>query len=456
MSKLKGDVLRVITEAGEPVSVGDLMGLLSGSHRGLVRRTLQRTLNELFEEGEISRQGGGRSTAYIPAAAPDEAFEIQLSDGSRDLLSYLSIPAIRRKPVGYRTELLFDYDPNVTFLLPESTRTQLHDMGRTGPGDRPAGTHLRDVLGRLLIDLAWASSRLEGNTYSLLDTKRLIEEGRAAEGKDRIETVMILNHKAAIEMIAESPEQVGMNRMTFLNLHALLADGLMGDPDSEGRLRRRPVDITGSVYAPTAIPQRIEECFDRILETAGQIRDPFEASFFLLVHIPYLQPFEDVNKRVSRLGANIPLIKANVSPLSFIDMSETLYLKGMQAFYETGRTDLMQDVYLAAYDRSCQRYAAISKDMVEPDPFRLTWRRELFGIVRDLVAAGSDPTELLISPLIPSGVPEADRDRFWGLLISEIRGLHEGNFMRYGIRPAEFSAWTSRGGAEEPGGPDEP
>lgn len=456
MSNLKEDVLKAITEADEPMSVGGLQELLSRTHARLVRRTLQRALNDLVEEGEVSRQGGGRSTVYARALVPDEVFDIQLSEGSRDLLSYLALPAIRRRPVGYRTELLFDYDPNVTFLLPETTRTQLHDMGRTGPGDRPAGTHLRDVLGRLLIDLAWASSRLEGNTYSLLDTKRLIEEGRVAEGKDRIETVMILNHKAAIEMIAESPEQVGMNRMTFLNLHALLADGLMGDPDSEGRLRRRPVDITGSVYAPTAIPQRIEECFDRILETAGRIRDPFEASFFLMMQIPYLQPFEDVNKRVSRLGANIPLIKANVSPLSFIDMSETLYLKGMQAFYETGRADIMQDVYLAAYDRSCQRYAAISKDMVEPDPFRLAWRRELFGVVRDLVGAGSDPTEPLINPLIPEGVPEADRDRFRRLVLSEVGGLHEGNFMRYGIRPAEFSAWTSRGGSEEPEGPDEP
>ena len=456
MSNLKEDVLKAIAEADEPVSVRGLMGLLARSHTHLVRRTLQRALNQLVEEGEISRQGGGRSTVYTSAVTPDEAIEIQLSDGSRDLLSYLARPAIRRTPVGYHMELLFDYEPNRSFLLPESTRSQLHDMGRTGPEGRAAGTHLRDVLGRLLIDLSWASSRLEGNTYSLLDTKRLIEEGKIAEGKDRIETAMILNHKAAIEMIAEAPDQVGMNRMTFLNLHALLADGLMRDPDAEGRLRRRPVDITGSVYAPTAIPQRIEECFDRILEVAEQIHDPFEASFFLLVHIPYLQPFEDVNKRVSRLGANIPLIKANVSPLSFIDMPETLYVKGMQAFYETGRTDLMQDIYLVAYDRSCQRYAAISKDMAEPDPFRLSWRRELFGVVRGIVAAGSSPEEPLIDQMIPTGVPEEDRDRFRGLVLSEVAGLHDGNFLRYGITPGDFSAWMSRRGSEGPEGPDWP
>jgi hypothetical protein len=317
-------------------------------------------------------------------------------------------------------------------------------MGRTGLEDRPAGTHLRDVLGRLLIDLSWASSKLEGNRYTLLDTKRLIQEGKLAEGMDRIEAVMILNHKAAIEMIAEEPDYIGIDRRTFLNLHALLADGLMRDEDAVGRLRRRPVDITGSVYTPTAIPQRIEDCFNRILTTTAEIRDPFEASFFLLVHIPYLQPFEDVNKRVSRLGCNIPLIKANLSPLSFVDMPETLYLKGIQAFYETGKTDLIQDVYLAAYDRSCQRYAAISKSMVEPDPFRIAWRSELFELVRQVVTENVKLDADALAVLTPAKVPESDREAFTRMAIKEIEGLHEGNFMRYRLRPQEFCRWSER------------
>jgi len=317
-------------------------------------------------------------------------------------------------------------------------------MGRTGPENRPAGTHLRDVLGRLLIDLSWASSRLEGNRYTLLDTKRLIEEGKAAEGMDRVETVMILNHKAAIEMIADAPEYIGIDRMTFLNLHALLSDGLMKDPESSGRLRRRPVDITGSVYTPTAIPQRIDECFRVILDKARDIKDPFEASFFLMVHIPYLQPFEDVNKRLSRLGANIPLIKANVSPLSFVDMPEDLYLKGMQAFYETGKTDLITDVFFSAYERSCQRYAAISKSMVEPDPFRLEWRRELYDTVHDIVVSGKSKDIDAIETSIPRTVPEEHHERFAAMVLSEIESLHEGNFMRYRIRPDQFATWNSK------------
>lgn len=443
---LKEDILELLSESADTVSIAELQGRLESRQPDINRRSLQRALRDLIEAGQVERHGSGPSTTYSSSlsAEVDELDVIPLSDNSRKLLAYLALPIIKRTPVTYRDELLFKYTPNSNFYLPEAVRSQLHDMGRTGPDDRPAGTHLRDVLGRLLIDLSWASSKLEGNRYSLLDTKRLIEEGKLAKGKDRIEAVMILNHKAAIEMIAEAPDYVGLDRMTFMNLHALLADGLLQNEAAVGRLRRRPVDITGSVYTPTAIPQRIDDCFNRILTTAAEIRDPFEASFFLLVHIPYLQPFEDVNKRVSRLGANLPLIKANLSPLSFIDMPETLYLKGMQAFYEKGETDLIQDVYLAAYDRSCQRYAAISKSMSEPDPFRMTWRAEIFNLVHRVVTEGIELDMDTLENLIPEEVPEKDRENFGAMLMKEVAEIHEGNFMRYKLRPNQFVEWKQR------------
>lgn len=453
---LKDIILKFLSDSEANLSLTELQEKLAGARPDLNRRTLQRAVVELLESGQVSRHGSGPATTYSSshAVVTDDQDMLSLSPGAKKQLAYLALPLMKRTPVTYRDELLSNYAPNKEFYLSEEMRSQLHDMGRTGLDNRPAGTHLRDVLGRLLIDLAWASSKLEGNRYTLLDTKRLIEEGTMAEGTDRIEAVMILNHKAAIEMIAEHPDDVGIDRRTFLNLHALLADGLMRDEDAVGRLRRRPVDITGSVYTPTAIPQRIDDCFERILATAGAIDDPFEASFFLLVNIPYLQPFEDVNKRVSRLGSNIPLIKANLSPLSFIDMPETLYLKGMQAFYETGKTDLMQDVYLAAYDRSCQRYAAISKSMVEPDPFRTAWRAEIFELVYQVVTEGIEPDAATVAPLIPEPVPESDRDTFLTMALKEIEGIHEGNFMRYRLRPHQFQRWMDAKAVDSgPSGP---
>ena len=160
---------------------------------------------------------------------------------------------------------------------------------------------------------------------------------------------MILNHKAAIEMLVDQAHEIGFNRYTILNLHAMLADNLLGNPHAGGRLRRIPVGVDGTVYHPLEVPQLIEECFEQILDTADAITDPFEQAFFALVHLAYLQGFEDVNKRVSRLAANIPLIRGNLSPLSFVDVPERAYIDGVMAIYELNRVELLRDVFVWAY-----------------------------------------------------------------------------------------------------------
>src|SRR5260221_13645914 len=128
-------------------------------------------------------------------------------------------------------------------------------MGKPSRDERPAGTYARDILNRLLIDLSWASSRLEGNTYTRLETQRLIEFGAAAEGKDQREAQMILNHKAAIEMLVENVNEVGLDMFTLKNLHANLSENLLEDPMAAGRLRTQIVEIAGTVYHPPGIPR---------------------------------------------------------------------------------------------------------------------------------------------------------------------------------------------------------
>jgi hypothetical protein len=151
-------------------------------------------------------------------------------------------------------------------------------------------------------------------------------------------------------------DEVGFDSFTFKNLHAVLSQDLMRDPQASGRLRRRAVDISGTVFHPAALPQVIEDCFEQLLSKAAVIPDPFEQAFFLMVQLPYLQPFEDVNKRVSRVGANISLIKHNLCPLSFVDVPERAYVEGTLGVYELNEVDLLRDVFVWAYERSCQRY----------------------------------------------------------------------------------------------------
>ena len=333
-----------------------------------------RVVNLQMRDGAGVPRGSIRLTVVPALTAP--GIEIR---------NHVRQPREARTPVGYNRELVDSYRPNDTFYLSEDQRAHLRETGRALADEQPAGTYAMKVLNRLLIDLSWNSSRLEGNTYSLLDAARLIELGEEAEEKDRLEAQMILNHKDAIGFLVNAAEDVGFNRYTILNLHALLADNLLPDPAAAGRLRQIAVGIGGSVFHPLEVPQLIEECFDQVLATASAINDPFEQGLFAMVHLPYLQPFEDVNKRVSRLAANIPLIKHNLSPLSFDDVPRELYTQAVLGVYELNRAELLRDVFCSAYQRSAARYAAVRQSLGEPDPFRMRHRSALRELVAEVV-----------------------------------------------------------------------
>ncbi|MBX9831574.1 MAG: Fic family protein, partial [Burkholderiaceae bacterium] len=375
------------------------------------------------------------------SAAPVTADYVPTSTEGAEIRAAISQPRHLRKPVGYQLDFLSQYHPNDTAYLPRELREQLHGLGRSPAEQTPAGTFAKDILNRLLIDLSWASSHLEGNTYSRLDTERLIAFGQAAEGKNALETQMILNHKQAIEYLVLNPENARVNTDTLIALHAFLSDGLMDDPAAVGRIRRRAVEIGGSVYLPIALPQRLEELFGIVTQMAAEITDPFEQAFFLMVHLPYLQPFEDVNKRVSRLAANIPFIRHNLCPLSFIDVPQQAYVDGMLGVYELNRVDLLRDVFVWAYERSCQQYVAVKQNLVPPDIFRLRHRQALAEVIGAIVRQGDPLTEQAVKSRMPSSVPAADQEHFVQLTLAEFGALHAGNAVRFGIRPLEFGEW---------------
>jgi Fic family protein len=370
---------------------------------------------------------------------------VPLSKPAADILARVTKPVTHRKPVGYDFPFLDRYRPNTTFYLSASERKHLASLGVTSMPTGAAGTYAQHVLQRLLIDLSWNSSRLEGNTYSLLETERLIELNEAAEGKSQTDAQMIRNHKAAIEFLVQSASDIAFDRRTILNLHATLADNLLSDPRAPGRLRTKPVGISGSVFHPLANPVLIAEYFDQVLATANAITDPFEQSLFVMVQLPYLQPFDDVNKRTSRLAANIPLVRQNLSPLSFVDLPDTTYTHGMLGVYELNRTDLIKDAYLWAYERSAHRYASIRQTLGDPDPFRLRHRAKLKQVVAEVVSEKMDQQRAttFIATWTKANIELADRPRFVEVAETELMALHEGNFARYAIRPSQFDAWYS-------------
>ncbi|WP_119274951.1 Fic family protein [Taklimakanibacter deserti] len=427
----------------------------------LPRRTLQHRLKALVDDNRLVMEGKGRWARYrlpqakeatVEIAAKAEArFEAEvltLSKAGREIRDYVRQAPAARKPVGYHRVFLDSYRPNESFYLSAAERAHLREVGTPRIAEQPAGTYAKRILNRLLIDLSWNSSRLEGNTYSLLDTRRLIELGEETEGKSRLEAQMILNHKDAIEFLVGAAEEIGFNRYTVLNLHALLANNLLADPDAPGRLRYIGVGIERSVFHPLEAPQLIEECFDQILKTASAIGDPFEQAFFVMVQLPYLQPFDDVNKRVSRLAANIPFIKGNLSPLSFQDVARELYADAVLGVYEMTRTELLRDVFIWAYERSAARYAAVRQSLGEPDPFRLRHRMALREIVGSVVRGRMNKKQASahLRTWTREHIEAEERERFQEMAENELLGLHEGNFARYQIRPSEFAAWREAWG----------
>lgn len=423
--------------------------LMLGMEWPVSRRTLQRWLAHLVQEGRVKTLGEARARRYQALFLPKEqtfsrkTSPIHLSEEAIRLVSKVQQPIQRRRPVSYHREFLENYIPNQTFYLSQSLRNKLMQLGKAGDEPLPAGTYAKQMFHRLLIDLSWNSCRLEGNTYSFLETERLLDEGAFAEGKKLQETQMILNHKAAIEFLISSAESIGITRYTVLNLHTLLSDNLLGDSEACGRLRLYPVGIEKSVYLPLAIPQVIEECFDLIIRKCNEITDPFESAFFLMVHLPYLQPFDDVNKRTSRLAANIPFIQNNLSPLSFIDVPQEDYINGLLGVYECNQIELLRDVFVWAYERSAALYSIVQKSLGEPDPMRLQYRESIHEIVRKIILSRMNKTDAVqhIRGIAKQKIDPSDQQKWIEIVERELLTLHEGNIARYHIHPLEFQQW---------------
>lgn len=457
MAKKKNDleaIIQTILRERKEISVPDV-ALAAGMSKSdeTDRKAIRRALSALAKQGILEARGAARARVYIavtPTASPKAletkatANQIPLSPESERLWKYVSQPITARTPVGYNQDFLRAYKPNQDFYLTAQQRADLLKVGTAENHARPAGTYARNILNRLLIDLSWNSSRLEGNTYSLLDTKRLIELGESAASKNAAETQMILNHKAAIEYIIESADEDNISSQQIRSIHALLSENLLGDPGASGRIRQIAVAIGGTTYLPLDNQHVLKECFEVFIGKLNLIQDPFEQSLFALVQLSYMQAFEDVNKRTSRLVANIPLIKKNLRPLSFADVENEAYVKALLGVYEKNDASLFRDLYLWAYTRSAQRYSAIQQSMGEPNLLKMKYRAEIHEIIHTMILEKTPGPQMVYrirNLLEAKHLPEADSAELFNLIETEIVSLHDGNIARFKIRPSEFEAW---------------
>ncbi len=429
-------VFQRISEQSDPVSMPELLAILG---EGYAERSVRRWLNEMIEEGSVTKTGAKRGTRYhVPK------YEMRdsscFSKESMAILKRTSAPVYEREPVAYSEGFLKAYKPNATVYIPQAIRQELHKKGKRSKDHEPAGTYARHIFNRLLIDLSFNSSRLEGNTYSLLETEQLLLEGASAAGKLDVEKIMILNHKEPIRFLVDSANRLEVVEATIFTLHFLLSEGLV-HASQAGKVRTTDVRISGCTYIPYSDPTKLKKQLSLIYEKAAAIDDPFEQSLFLLLHISYLQAFADVNKRTARLAANIPLVKHNFVPLSFNDVETDDYRGAMIAFYELQEIGPMLDLFTFSYLRTCATYNA-TVEAVGFDEVRVRYRQDRQSIVRKIILRQlvRDDMSRYIQEKAQQ-IPAEDRADFVEDVLEDLTYIDQARIAGLGITPEQLNNW---------------
>ena len=419
-------------------------------------RTLRNWLRELVKAGSIESKGERKGRRYLlrrpPTAVAPSAAKLTVegqhpalqsifSARSQALISRVEAPIYNRSPATYREDWLRGYAPNERAYLTDKQRVELAALGKRDPIYGRAGTFIKTMYNRLLIDLAFNSSRLEGNTYTLLDTERLLLQGTAAPGKLDAERLMILNHKEAISYLVRNAERLQADEITIRTLHYLLADSLVAS-GAAGQIRDESIRVSGTTYAPIDGRERLTRLLFLVLEKARAIEDPFEQSLFLLVHISYLQAFIDVNKRTARLASIIPLIRGDYVLQSFVEVNQLAYLSATIAVYELNEVEPLADVYVWCYRRSCQRFDT-TVHVVGFDEVAALYRTQRRALVTDLVRAKVPPDKVAewVTANVPSDVEPQHREKFVSDVVAEVENLDASRIGGLGITQQELEGW---------------
>lgn len=313
---------------------------------GLDRTTVFRDLKKMVEDEILIPEG--KSYRLNPLSDAYLAWD-------------LSRPPQQRQPARYNPALLDNYKPNETFFLTDIQMKELERVGAVASINeaKDLGKPYERVLSSLMIDLTHASSNLENVNISWLDTKTLIKFGEKPNGLNEKQVRMVLNHKEAISYLMEHGSEMMIAKKDLMDIHAFLTKGLLGNPSAEDNLRSVVVKFDDSRYCPPDNPHQLQDIFNQFCEKARTIHNPHEQAFFAMAFIPYIQPFQDGNKRTSRIAMNIPLVKNELAPFSFSDISKRDYMFGLLAFYERGRHDFLARAFTTTYEKSAVRYAEL-------------------------------------------------------------------------------------------------
>ena len=310
--------------------------------------TLKRVIAAGIKAGDIVAEGKARATRYrlSPQAQLlmplnlDTYFALEVDE--RQVHSSYNFELINGLLA--ETRLFSDKEQAHLDALQDEFRQHVNEL---------TDNEYRKEMERLGIDLSWKSSQIEGNTYTLLETERLLRESKTAEGKTREEAVMLLNHKDALSFVLDNPDYLKELTVSHIeDIHQLLTKELSIDKG----LRRHRVGITGTNYHPLDNEFQIREAMRDACELINSKSNIFEKALLTLILLSYIQPFSDGNKRTARITSNAILIANDYCPLSFRSIDSIDYKKAMLIFYEQNSLYAFKQIFMEQFEFAVKEY----------------------------------------------------------------------------------------------------
>lgn len=310
--------------------------------------TLKRVIAAGIKAGDIVAEGKARATRYrlSPQAQLlmplnlDTYFALEVDE--RQVHSSYNFELINGLLA--ETRLFSDKEQAHLDALQDEFRQHVNEL---------TDNEYRKEMERLGIDLSWKSSQIEGNTYTLLETERLLRESKTAEGKTKEEAVMLLNHKDALSFVLDNPDYLKELTVSHIeDIHQLLTKDLSIDKG----LRRHRVGITGTNYHPLDNEFQIREAMRDACELINSKSNIFEKALLTLLLLSYIQPFSDGNKRTARITSNAILIANDYCPLSFRSVDSIDYKKAMLIFYEQNSLYAFKQIFMEQFEFAVKEY----------------------------------------------------------------------------------------------------
>lgn len=309
--------------------------------------TISRDLSKLVKLKYLSRTGNGPATQYF--LLPKTLFFKPIS-----YQKYFETETDKRKILENFNNKIFKQLTNFPiFTSKDEAKLNKLDQQFQKNYNQLSPTIIKKEIERVTIELSWKSSVIEGNTYTLLETEKLIKEGSETKGKQKQEAIMLLNHKKALDFVFENKSFFKqINRSKIEQLHKIISKDL----DITNNLRKTLVGITGTKFKPLDNQFQISEAIDNFCLLINKTKNIFAKSMLSIILLSYIQPFEDGNKRTSRILGNAILIANNSFPLPLRSVDENLYKEATLLFYEQNNLNLFKEIFLEQCQFSVENY----------------------------------------------------------------------------------------------------